>query len=92
VGCLAKDRKRPEAEVRKLIDKGLFDLRYTTGDPAENMRAKGVRSVADYVEHSASELRDLTFEQEKEFETLVEYENGEGGGLVSGAIENRSAG
>lgn len=85
--ALANDRAKLEAEVRRLIDKGLFYLRYTTGDPAKFMRAKGVRIAADYVEYFADELRDLTFEPEKEFETLVEYESGEGGALVSGAID-----
>src|SRR6185369_1922324 len=28
-----------------------------------------------------------TFEPEKEFETLIEYEDGEGGALISGAID-----
>lgn len=85
--ALAKDRTKLEAEIGRLIAKGLFYLRYTTGDPADNMRAKGVRIAADYVQHFAGELRDLTFEPEKEFETLVEYESGEGGALISGAID-----
>jgi len=29
----------------------------------------------------------LTFEPEKEFETLIEYEDGNGGALISGAID-----
>src|SRR4029077_16943594 len=43
---LAKDREALEREIIKLIDRGLFYLRYTTGEPATNMRAKGVRIVA----------------------------------------------
>jgi DNA helicase-2/ATP-dependent DNA helicase PcrA len=39
------------------------------------------------VKHFVDELRDVTFEPEKEFETLVEYEDGEGGALISGAID-----
>jgi DNA helicase II / ATP-dependent DNA helicase PcrA len=85
--ALAKDHTKLAAEIRKLIDKGLFYLRYTTGEPAENMRAKGVRIAVDYVKHFVDELRDVTFEPEKEFETLVEYEDGEGGALISGAID-----
>ncbi len=84
---LAKNEAQLRAEIEKLINKGLFYLRYTTGDPARLMREKGVRIAADYVRHFAAELRDLTFEPEKEFETLVEYESGDGGALVSGAID-----
>jgi len=85
--ALAKDRKVLEAEVRKLIERGLFYLRYTTGEPATNMRKKGVEIVSDYVQRFAAELQTLTFEPEKEFETLIEYEDGQGGALVSGAID-----
>ncbi len=84
---LAKDRSALESEIRKLVDRGLFYLRYTTGNPADNMRTKGVRIVADYIERYAPELDKLTFEPEKEFETLVEYEDGNGGALISGAID-----
>ena len=85
--ALAKDRPALEREIQKLIDRGLFYLRYTTGNPADNMRGKGLEVVADYIERYAGELADLTFEPEKSFETLVEYEDGEGGVLVSGAID-----
>ena len=84
---LAKDRGALEREVQKLIARGLFYLRYTTGAPAANMRAKGVQIVADYIERYAGEMSRLTFEPEKEFETLIEYEDGNGGALVSGAID-----
>ncbi len=84
---LAKDKDSLRKELQKLIDRGLFYLRYTTGEPADNMRAKGVKVVADYVERYASELSTLTFEPEKAFETLIEYEDGKGGALVSGAID-----
>ena len=84
---VAKNRFELEAEIRSLIDKGLFYLRYTTGQPAANMRDKGVQIVADYIERYAPELAELTFEPEKEFETLVEYEDGNGGALISGAID-----
>ena len=84
---LAGDRKALEREIQKLIAKGLFYLRYTTGDPAAKMRAKGVKIVADYIERYAGELQTLTFEPEKEFETVIEYEDGNGGALFSqGAI------
>lgn len=85
--ALANDRPALAREIQKLIDRGLFYLRYTTGDPADNMRAKGLRVVADYIKRYAGELADVTFEPEKSFETLVDYEDGEGGVLVSGAID-----
>ena len=84
---LARDRVKLEAELRAQIDRGLFYLRYTTGDPAKNMWAKGVQVVADYVVRFADELRILKFEPEKEFETLIEYPDQEGGALISGAID-----
>jgi DNA helicase-2/ATP-dependent DNA helicase PcrA len=84
---LSKDSKALEREVKMLIDRGLFYLRYTTGAPAENMRAKGVQIVSDYIKRYAGEMSRLEFEPEKEFETLIEYEDGNGGALVSGAID-----
>src|SRR6266540_2147593 len=39
------------------------------------------------VQRYVAELRQLEFEPEKEFETLLEYEDGEGGALGSGAID-----
>jgi DNA helicase-2/ATP-dependent DNA helicase PcrA len=84
---LSRDRASLEAEIQKLIDRGLFYLRYTTGDPADNMRGKGRKVVADYVARYASELAQLEFDPERAFETLVEYGDGEGGALISGAID-----
>jgi len=84
---LAGDRSALEGELEGLVERGLFYLRYTTGAPAENMRRKGIRIVADYVQHFVEELRELTFEPEKRFETLVEYEDGEGGALISGTVD-----
>lgn len=84
---LARDRAALEREIRSLIERGLFYLRYTTGEPAANMRQKGVRIAADYIQRYAEELAVLTFEPEKEFESLVEYEDGSGGALISGAID-----
>lgn len=85
--ALAKNRPALEREIQRLIDRGLFYLRYTTGTPAENMRAKGLEVAADYIQRFAAELEDLTFEPEKSFETLIEYSDGDGGVLVSGAID-----
>lgn len=84
---LANNRTALKKEIQTLIDQGLFYLRYTTGQPAANMRAKGLQIAADYIERYVDELKNLTFEPEKEFETLVEYEDGNGGALVSGAID-----
>ncbi|NLX26716.1 MAG: ATP-dependent helicase [Lentisphaerae bacterium] len=84
---LAPDRAALEREIRSLIERGLFYLRYTTGEPAGNMRSKGVSIVADYVQRYTAELASMTFEPEKEFESLIEYEDGGGGALVSGAID-----
>jgi DNA helicase-2/ATP-dependent DNA helicase PcrA len=85
--ALAKNPEKLEREIQGLVDLGLFYLRYTTGDPADNMRAKGMRIVANYIRRYADELGTLTFEPEKEFETLIEYGDGEGGALISGAID-----
>jgi ATP-dependent DNA helicase UvrD/PcrA len=84
---LVKDRAALEREIEKLVERGLFYLRYTTGAPAANMRAKGVKVVADYIQRYAPELEKLTFEPEKEFETLIEYQDGSGGALISAAID-----
>lgn len=85
--ALAEDRPALEKAIDKLIERGMFYLRYTTGGPAENMRHKGVRIVADYIQHFKDELDNLTFEPEKEFETLMEYDDGEGSAMISGAID-----
>jgi DNA helicase-2/ATP-dependent DNA helicase PcrA len=81
--AIANDRAALEARVRGLIDQGLFYLRYTIGDPLDNMKAKAVRIVADYVRKYVNELAVLHFEPEREFETLLEEEQV----LVSGAID-----
>lgn len=85
--AVAADRPNLENEIQKLIDRGLFYLRYTTGEPADNMRGKGRQVVADYIARYAKELALVTFEPEKEFETLVEYEDGDGGALITGSID-----
>lgn len=85
--ALATDRKALDKEIQALIDKGLFYLRYTTADPADNMRAKGKRVVADYIAHYAKELAALEFEPEKAFETLVPYGDSDGGAMITGAID-----
>lgn len=84
---IARDRKRLVMELEKLVDRGLFYLRYTTGDPAENMRKKGIRLAANYVESFAAELENMVFEPEKEFETVLEPGDGLGGIMISGAVD-----
>jgi DNA helicase II / ATP-dependent DNA helicase PcrA len=85
--ALAGDPAALEGEIQTLIERGLFYLRYTTGEPAANMRAKGLQIVAQYINWHSDELAGLDFEPEKEFETLIEYEDGGGGALISGAID-----
>ncbi|MFH1466563.1 MAG: ATP-dependent DNA helicase [Pseudomonadota bacterium] len=80
---LADDPARLEAAVRALVNSSLFYLRYTTGDPARQMREKAVAIVHDYVTVYAGELGRMEFEPERAFETLLE----EGDVLVSGAID-----
>ncbi|MBC8432676.1 MAG: ATP-dependent helicase [Desulfobacterales bacterium] len=84
---LASDPNKLKKEIQRLINLGLFYLRYTTGEPAENMRQKGLQVVTEYIIRYADELSSLKFEPEKEFETLIEYEEGDGGALISGAID-----
>jgi ATP-dependent DNA helicase UvrD/PcrA len=80
---LAADEQALESALEGLVDQGLFYLRYTTGPPYEQMRRKALRVVADYVRTYAGELAHLTFEPEREFETLLEEERV----LISGAID-----
>ena len=80
---LAGDRERLSEAVNALVDRGMFYLRYTTGDPLENLKRKAVQGVSEYVMRFAEELRTLQFEPEKEFETLIAEEQL----LISGAID-----
>lgn len=84
---LSENSASLENAVGELIEKGLFYLRYTTGDPADNMRKKGIQVVSDYIRKYVDELRELQFEPEKSFETLIEYPDGDGGAIVTGAID-----
>jgi DNA helicase-2/ATP-dependent DNA helicase PcrA len=80
---LAKTPEELKKEIERLVAAGVFYLRYTTGDPADNMRRRAVEVVSDYVRTYAPELSRLQFEAEREFETLIEEEQV----LVSGAID-----
>lgn len=80
---LARNPAAVFAAVGRLIRGGLFYLRYTTGEPAENMRRKAAEVVTDYVATYSEELSHLEFEPEREFETLIEEEQV----LVSGAVD-----
>lgn len=81
--ALASDRTALEEHLQRLVDQGMFYLRHTTGEPAQLMREKGIRIVADYVSTYQDELADLTFEPEREFEVLLPEKNI----LVTGAID-----
>jgi len=85
--ALAHDRAALESELEKLVQQGLFYLRYTTGRPARIMQAKAVKIAADYIRRYAAELETLKFEPEKEFETFIEYDDGQGGALIAGTID-----
>lgn len=61
-GKLARDPVALQREIQFLIDRGLF---YLTSDPAEFMRKKGLRVVADYVAHYADELAGLSSSQKR---------------------------
>ena len=80
---MADDPEALDAEAQRLIDEGLFYLRYTTGGPLENMKRRAKKIVAEYVSRYRDELGSLEFEPERSFETLVE----EASVLVSGAID-----
>lgn len=85
---LANDPEQLRQEIRKLINQGLFYLRYTTGEPAENMRRKGERVVADYIRRYVGELEQSSFVPEKPFETVIKFmDNPSAGALVSGEID-----
>jgi DNA helicase-2/ATP-dependent DNA helicase PcrA len=80
---LASDGAKLKTEIVRLLNSGLFYLRYTIGQPLENMRNRAVEIVSDYIKTYAGELAKNRFEPEKEFETLIEKEQV----LVSGAID-----
>ena len=80
---LAKDKDLLRAEVQSLVDRGMFYLRYTVGDPLANLQNRAIEGVVEYVKTYVDELSRLEFEPEKEFETLISDENL----LISGAID-----
>lgn len=80
---LASDRNRLRAAVKSLVDQGMFYLRYTVGDPLQNLQNRAIEGVVEYVETYSGELEKLDFEPEKEFETLIPKENL----LIAGAID-----
>ena len=80
---LATNQQRLRGEVEGLIEQGMFYLRYTVGEPLENLRRRAVDGVVEYVQMYAEELARLEFEPEKEFETIIPNEEL----LISGAID-----
>ena len=81
--ALANSREELTHEVSQLVDQGMFYLRYTTGDPLQNLRRKAIEGVTEYVVRFSGELSTLKYEPEKEFETLIQEEQL----LISGAID-----
>ena len=80
---LAADSGRLRKVVEVLVKRGTFYLRYTVGDPLENLRNRAIEGVVEYVQTYAGELSRLEFEPEREFETLIPNENL----LIAGAID-----
>jgi len=80
---LARDPQALRSEIRRLVEGGLFYLRYTTGDPLNNMRNTAHQGITEYVLSYTDELARLEFEPEREFETLIRDE----GLLVGGTID-----
>ncbi len=80
---LAGDPRALDASLQELMDRGLFYMRYTTGEPLDRMQAKAKQILADYIRTYAHELAGLGFLPEREFETLIEEEQV----LVSGAMD-----
>jgi DNA helicase-2/ATP-dependent DNA helicase PcrA len=81
--ALAADPPKLLEEMKGLIERGLFYLRYTTADPLKNLQESAIRVTSDYVGIYREELATLLFEPERPFETLLE----EAGALVTGAID-----
>lgn len=80
---IASDRTQLKLETEKLLSQGMFYLRYTVGEPLENLQRRAIEGIADYVQFYATELANLDFEPEKEFETLIAEENL----LINGTID-----
>lgn len=80
---LAKNTPALELELEHLINSGLFYLRYTTGEPAENMRRRAAEIIGEFVRTYADELERLEFKPEQTFEALIPEKQV----LVSGAID-----
>lgn len=80
---IAGDPEEVAAELERLADEGLFYLRYTTGDPAQEMQRSALELVGRYVNDYSGELESMSFEPERDFETLLDEEDV----LVTGAID-----
>ena len=80
---IATDRSRLREEAERLLEEGMFYLRYTVGEPLQYLQRSAIEGVIDYVESYAEELARMQFEPEKEFETLISEENL----LISGTID-----
>lgn len=80
---LAKGDTALREQLCRLVESGLFYLRYTTGEPLANMRATALKGLIEYVYSYTDELARLEFKPEQEFETLIRDE----GLLISGTID-----
>jgi len=80
---LARNREILEQVLQRMVESGLFYLRYTTGVPLGNMRAVAVQGLTDYIQFYVQELERLEFEPEREFETLIPDQDL----LISGTID-----
>ena len=70
-GALAEDEALLVQKTTELAQSGKFYLRYTTGDPLENMRRTAQIGIAQYIRNYSGELNTLQFLPEKEFETQI---------------------
>jgi DNA helicase-2/ATP-dependent DNA helicase PcrA len=82
-GALAVNETLLVQRTMELAQSGKFYLRYTTGDPLENMRRTAQIGIAQYIRNYSEELNTLEFLPEKEFETLIAEENL----LIAGSID-----
>jgi DNA helicase-2/ATP-dependent DNA helicase PcrA len=80
---LAEDSERLEKELGKLVYSPMFYMRYTTGEPLDNLRRKAMIGLKQYVAQYVTELGSMDFEPEREFETMLDEDKL----LVTGAID-----
>jgi len=77
----AKDGMIVDENTVDMLIEEHFSLRYTSGNPLDNLRTAANRSLKNYVKEIGAEMRDLVFYAEKPFEFVLED------GLISGTID-----